>query len=72
LHFCSKKQPIDNCHVITNLIAGNGEVFSSTVEQDDYLMGELQQKLGQNGLLKGIIFGWNELPFSPIIPKSSG
>lgn len=45
-----------------NTIAGNLEVFSSTVEEEDYLMGELQQKSAQNGLLKEIVFGRNEPP----------
>lgn len=41
---------------------GTMEVFNSTVEQEDYLMGELQQKSAQNGLLKHVIFGRNEPP----------
>lgn len=45
-----------------NTIAGNLEVFTSTVEQEDYLMGELQQQSAQNGLLKEIVFGRNEPP----------
>lgn len=45
-----------------NTIAGNLEVFSSTVELEDYLMGELQQKSAKSGLLKEIIFGRNEPP----------
>ena len=38
------------------------EVFTSTVEQEDYLMGEYQQKAAENGLLTEVIFGRNEPP----------
>ena len=36
------------------------EVFSSTIEQEDYVMGEQQQQAAESGLLKEIIFGRNE------------
>ncbi len=36
------------------------EVFHSTVEQEDYVMGEMQQRAAENGQLKEIIFGRNE------------
>ncbi len=36
------------------------EVFSSTVEQEDYWMGEMQQRAAENGELKEIMFGRNE------------
>ncbi len=36
------------------------EVFDSTIEQEDYLMGEHQQKAAENGLLEHVIFGRNE------------
>ena len=36
------------------------EVFNSTIEKEDYLMGELQQKSAENGLLKHVTFGRNE------------
>ncbi|MEM7097809.1 MAG: aromatic ring-hydroxylating dioxygenase subunit alpha [Pseudomonadota bacterium] len=36
------------------------EVFRSTVEHEDYLMGEMQQKAAENGTLKEVIFGRNE------------
>lgn len=36
------------------------EVFSSTIEKEDYLMGELQQKSAETGLLKHVTFGRNE------------
>jgi len=36
------------------------EVFSSTIEHEDYVMGEYQQKSAENGLLKEVIFGRNE------------
>ncbi len=36
------------------------EVFRSTVEQEDYVMGEMQQRAAQSGQLKEIIFGRNE------------
>ena len=42
-------------------LAASLEVFSSTIEQEDYLMGEYQQKSAENGLLKEVIFGRNEL-----------
>ncbi len=38
------------------------EVFTSTVEQEDYLMGEYQQKAAENGLLPEVIFDRNEPP----------
>ncbi|MEP0201346.1 MAG: aromatic ring-hydroxylating dioxygenase subunit alpha [Halioglobus sp.] len=43
-------------------LAGTMEVFSSTVEHEDYLMGEYQQKSAESGLLKEVIFGRNEPP----------
>ena len=36
------------------------EVFNSTIEQEDYLMGEHQQRAAENGLLDHVIFGRNE------------
>jgi phenylpropionate dioxygenase-like ring-hydroxylating dioxygenase large terminal subunit len=39
---------------------GSMEIFSSTVEKEDYLMGEFQQKSAENGLLDEVIFGRNE------------
>ncbi|MEM7219058.1 MAG: aromatic ring-hydroxylating dioxygenase subunit alpha [Pseudomonadota bacterium] len=36
------------------------EVFHSTVEQEDYAMGEMQQRAAETGMLKEIIFGRNE------------
>jgi hypothetical protein len=36
------------------------EVFKSTVENEDYAMGEMQQRAAESGLLKEIIFGRNE------------
>jgi len=41
-------------------IEASMEIFSSTIEKEDYLMGEYQQKSAQNGLLKEVIFGRNE------------
>ncbi|MEH6557034.1 MAG: aromatic ring-hydroxylating dioxygenase subunit alpha [Oceanicoccus sp.] len=41
-------------------LEGSMEVFSSTIEQEDYLMGEFQQKSAENGLLDEVIFGRNE------------
>tara|TARA_R110000824_G_scaffold152391_1_gene323586 strand:- start:1505 stop:2734 length:1230 start_codon:yes stop_codon:yes gene_type:complete len=38
------------------------EVFSSTVEEEDYVMGEHQQKTAQSGLLSHSLFGRNEAP----------
>ena len=36
------------------------EVFNSTIEQEDYAMGETTQRAAETGLLKHIIFGRNE------------
>ena len=36
------------------------EVFKSTIEDEDYVMGEMQQKAAESGLLDHIIFGRNE------------
>ena len=36
------------------------EVFYSTVAQEDYVMGEYQQRAAQSGLLPHVIFGRNE------------
>jgi len=41
-------------------LAASLEIFSSTIEQEDYKMGELQQKSAQSGLLKEVMFGRNE------------
>jgi hypothetical protein len=43
-------------------LAATMEVFTSTIEQEDYLMGEFQQKTAQNGLLEFVTFGRNEPP----------
>ena len=43
-------------------LAATMEVFTSTIEQEDYLMGEYQQKTAQNGLLEFVTFGRNEKP----------
>lgn len=43
-------------------LAATMEIFTSTIEQEDYLMGEFQQKTAQNGLLEFVIFGRNEPP----------
>lgn len=41
-------------------LAASLEVFRSTIEHEDYVMGEYQQKAAQNGVLKEIVFGRNE------------
>ena len=41
-------------------LAASLEVFSSTIEQEDYVMGEMQQQAAQSGRLKEVIFGRNE------------
>ncbi|MFT5137553.1 MAG: phenylpropionate dioxygenase-like ring-hydroxylating dioxygenase large terminal subunit [Arenicella sp.] len=38
------------------------EVFSSTIQQEDYLMGEHQQRAAKSGLITHSIFGRNEAP----------
>jgi phenylpropionate dioxygenase-like ring-hydroxylating dioxygenase large terminal subunit len=41
-------------------LAASLEVFSSTIEQEDYVMGEMQQEAAQSGRLKEVMFGRNE------------
>lgn len=41
-------------------LAAQMEVFSSTIEQEDYLMGETTQKAAESGLLEHLVFGRNE------------
>lgn len=41
-------------------LAASLEVFRSTIEMEDYVMGEMQQRSAENGLLKEIMFGRNE------------
>ncbi len=41
-------------------LESNLEVFHSTIEMEDYVMGEMQQKAALNGQMKEIIFGRNE------------
>lgn len=36
------------------------EVFNSTIEKEDYVMGEMQQRAAETGMLKEVIFGRNE------------
>ncbi|MEM8769461.1 MAG: SRPBCC family protein [Pseudomonadota bacterium] len=36
------------------------EVFYSTVEREDYVMGEMQQQSAENGQMKEVLFGRNE------------
>ena len=36
------------------------EVFKSTIENEDYVMGQFQQQAAESGLLKEIVFGRNE------------
>ena len=43
-----------------NELEASMEVFRSTVEHEDYLMGEMQQSAAENGQLKEILFGRNE------------
>ena len=43
-------------------VEGTMEVFSSTIEKEDYKMGELQQKSAESGLLEYVVFGRNEPP----------
>ena len=43
-----------------NTLEASLEVFRSTIEMEDYLMGEMQQKAAATGMLKEIIFGRNE------------
>ncbi len=38
------------------------EVFVSTIEEEDYVMGEHQQRTAESGLLEHSIFGRNEAP----------
>ena len=41
-------------------LQGSFEVFKSTIEQEDYVMGALQQRTAESGQLKAVIFGRNE------------
>lgn len=41
-------------------ITAVNEIFDSTIEQEDYLMGETTQKTAEAGLVKEFIFGRNE------------
>ncbi len=43
-------------------LAATMEIFTSTIENEDYQMGEWQQITARNGLLKSVVFGRNELP----------
>ena len=36
------------------------EVFYSTIEKEDYAMGEMQQRAAETGMLKEVVFGRNE------------
>ena len=36
------------------------EIFDSTIEQEDYQMGETTQQAAQSGLLDHVVFGRNE------------
>ena len=49
----------DGEQVYTSL-AASIEVFNSTIEQEDYLMGETTQEAARNGVLKHLQFGRNE------------
>lgn len=41
-------------------VEGTMEIFTSTIEYEDYAMGELQQRSAQSGQLKHVMFGRNE------------
>lgn len=41
-------------------LAASREVFRSTIENEDYVMGEMQQQAAENGVLGEIQFGRNE------------
>ena len=41
-------------------VEANLEVFKSTIEEEDYVMGEMQQRAAEDGTLDEIIFGRNE------------
>ena len=41
-------------------VEGTIEVFTSTIEYEDYAMGELQQRSAESGQLKHVMFGRNE------------
>ena len=43
-------------------VEANLEAFSSAVEKEDYVMGEMQQRAAEGGQLKEVIFGRNESP----------
>lgn len=41
-------------------LQANLEVFKSTIENEDYVMGEMQQKAAESGVVDHIVFGRNE------------
>ena len=41
-------------------VEGTMEIFTSTIEYEDYVMGELQQRSAESGQLKYVMFGRNE------------
>ena len=41
-------------------LAASIEIFRSTVETEDYEMGEMQQRAAESGMLKEVVFGRNE------------
>ena len=41
-------------------LSGLTEIFDSTIEQEDYLMGEHQQRSAESGQLDHLVFGHNE------------
>jgi phenylpropionate dioxygenase-like ring-hydroxylating dioxygenase large terminal subunit len=45
---------------VAGTLESTKEVFDSTIEQEDYAMGETTQKAAENGLLRHLVFGRNE------------
>ena len=45
---------------VAGTLASSMEVFNSTIEQEDYLMGETTQRAVESGTVKHLIFGRNE------------
>ncbi len=50
----------DGSESVLGGVEASMEVFHSTVEQEDYVMGEMQQRSAETGMLKEIVFGRNE------------
>ena len=58
--FPSKQELREACEESLYGSIDGAHICNSTIEKEDYLMGELQQKSAETGLLKHVTFGRNE------------